>query len=109
LLRVFSLPEKADLATFDLSFISVEKVLPQVTGLLQDKGILIVLLKPQFEARRNEVGKGGVIRRPEIQARVIGRFVSWMVESPYRLLGLVESPIPGASGNREFFIMLRKR
>jgi 23S rRNA (cytidine1920-2'-O)/16S rRNA (cytidine1409-2'-O)-methyltransferase len=105
----FSLPEKADLATFDLSFISVEKVIPQVTGLLDDNGILLVLLKPQFEARKDEVGKGGVIRRPEMQARIIGRFISWAVEHRFRLLGLVASPILGASGNREFFIMLRRR
>jgi len=102
----FSLPEKADLATFDLSFISVEKVIPQVVNLLVYRGILVVLLKPQFEARRNEVGRGGVIRQPEIQARVIGRFISWVVENRFRLLGMAASPIPGASGNREFFFML---
>jgi len=58
----FHLPEKADLATMDLSFISVEKVIPSVAALLDDNGYLLVLIKPQFEARRNEVGKGGVIK-----------------------------------------------
>ncbi len=104
----FSLPEKVDLATFDLSFISVEKVIPAVADLLKDDGYLLVLLKPQFEARKREVGKGGVIKRPEVQARVLGRFITWMVGHGFRLGGLVESPIQGASGNREFFVMLRR-
>ncbi|HUT97374.1 MAG TPA: TlyA family RNA methyltransferase, partial [Dehalococcoidales bacterium] len=57
-----SLPEQLDLATLDLSFISVEKVIPSVARLLKDGGYLVVLLKPQFEARRDEVGKGGIIK-----------------------------------------------
>ena len=102
-----SLPEKVDLATLDLSFISVEKVIPSVADLLKDDGYLLVLIKPQFEARREEVGKGGVIRQPEVQARVLGRFVVWLIKHGFRLGGLVASPIPGASGNREFFVLLR--
>ncbi|MDD5591251.1 MAG: TlyA family RNA methyltransferase [Dehalococcoidales bacterium] len=104
----FVLPEKADLATFDLSFISVEKVIPSVVGLLVDDGYLLVLLKPQFEARKGEVGRGGVVKRPEIQARVLGRFITWLIEHGLRLGGLVASPIAGASGNREFVVMLRR-
>jgi 23S rRNA (cytidine1920-2'-O)/16S rRNA (cytidine1409-2'-O)-methyltransferase len=101
-----SLPEKINLATIDLSFISVVKVIPSVTNLLEDDGYLLVLIKPQFEAKRGEVGKGGVIRRPEVQARVLGRFISWMVEHRFRLKGLVASPILGASGNMELFVLL---
>ncbi|MDD5509629.1 MAG: TlyA family RNA methyltransferase [Dehalococcoidales bacterium] len=104
----FSLPEKADLATFDLSFISVEKVIPSVARLLRDDGYLLVLLKPQFEARKEEVGRGGVVKQPEIQARVLGRFIAWLIEHGFRLGGLVASPIAGASGNREFVVMLRR-
>jgi len=102
------LPEKVGLATLDLSFISVEKVIPSVADLLKDDGYLLVLIKPQFEARREEVGKGGVIRQPEVQARVLGRFVDWLIKHGFRLGGLVASPIPGASGNREFFVLLRR-
>ena len=102
----FSLPEKVDMATFDLSFISVEKVIPVVAGLLRDNGIMLVLLKPQFEARKREVGKGGVVRQSEVHARVIGRFIKWVACKGFRLKGLASSPILGASGNREFFIML---
>ncbi len=102
-----SLPEKIDLATLDLSFISVEKVIPSVARLLKEDGYLMVLLKPQFEARRNEVGKGGIVRQPLIHARVLGRFIAWAAGKGFRLGGLVASPILGASGNMEFFVLLR--
>jgi 23S rRNA (cytidine1920-2'-O)/16S rRNA (cytidine1409-2'-O)-methyltransferase len=99
--------EKIDLATIDLSFISVEKVIPSVAQLLKDGGYLLVLLKPQFEAKRSEVGKGGIVKQALVHARVVGRFISWLVAHGFRLGGLVASPILGASGNREFFVLLR--
>ena len=101
------LPEKVDLATIDLSFISVEKVIPSVAQLLKDDGYLLVLIKPQFEARRGEVGKGGIVKQATIHARVLGRFISWIVDHGFRVGGLVASPILGASGNKEFFLLLR--
>jgi 23S rRNA (cytidine1920-2'-O)/16S rRNA (cytidine1409-2'-O)-methyltransferase len=102
-----SLPEKVDLATIDVSFISAEKILPSVVKLLKDDGYIIVLIKPQFEARREEVGKGGVIKQPIVHARVLGRFFAWLTEHGFRLMGLVASPITGTSGNEEFFALLR--
>lgn len=102
-----SLPEKIDLATLDLSFISVEKVIPSVARLLKEDGYLLVLLKPQFEAKRNEVGKGGIVRQPMVHARVLGRFIAWAVGKGFRVGGMVASPILGASGNMEFFVLLR--
>lgn len=101
------LPEKVELATIDLSFISVEKVIPSVVELLKSSGYLLVLFKPQFEARRGEVGKGGVIKQPIVHARVLGRFIAWLTKYGYRLGGLVASPILGASGNKEIFVLLR--
>jgi len=101
------LPEKVDLATIDLSFISVEKVIPSVARLVKNDGYLLVLIKPQFEAKRGEVGKGGIVKQPVVHARVLGRFTSWMIDHGFRLGGLVASPILGASGNREFFLLLR--
>ena len=101
------LTEKVDLATMDLSFISVEKVIPSVAQLLKDSGYLLVLIKPQFEARRDEVGKGGIVKQPQVHARVLGRFIAWMIDHGFRLGGLVASPILGASGNKEFFVLLR--
>jgi 23S rRNA (cytidine1920-2'-O)/16S rRNA (cytidine1409-2'-O)-methyltransferase len=102
-----SLQEKVNLATIDLSFISVGKVIPSVAKLLKDDGYMLVLLKPQFEAKRKEVGKGGIVRQPLIHARVIGRFIAWAVRNGFRVGGLIASPILGAEGNREFFVLLR--
>ncbi len=101
------LPEKVALVTMDLSFISVEKVIPSVAKLMKASGYLLVLIKPQFEARREEVGKGGVIKQPIVHARVLGRFIAWVTEHDFRLGGLVASPILGASGNKEFFVLLK--
>ncbi|MBI4283089.1 MAG: TlyA family RNA methyltransferase [Chloroflexi bacterium] len=102
-----TLPEKVDLVTIDVSFISLEKVIPSVVQLLKEDGYLLVLLKPQFEARREEVGKGGVIKQPLVQARVLGRFLAWLTEHGFRLGGLTASPILGAAGNKEFLVWLK--
>lgn len=102
-----SLPEKIDLATIDLSFISVIKVISSAVALLKADGDLLVLVKPQFEAKRGEVGKGGIIKDPQIHARVLGRFLKWAVGQRLRLKGLTASPILGSSGNREFFVRLK--
>ncbi len=103
----FTLPEKVNIATMDLSFISVAKVLPAIMGHLKEPGHIIVLFKPQFEAQRKEVGKGGIIADPQIHARVLGRFINWITEHDLRLRGLVASPILGAEGNKEFLILLK--
>ena len=102
-----SLPAKVDLATIDVSFISVEKIIPSVADLVKPGGYLVVLIKPQFEARREEVGKGGVIKQPAVHALVLGRFIAWAVRHGFRLGGVVASPVLGASGNREFFVLLK--
>ena len=101
-----SLPEKVELATMDVSFISVVKVIPSVARLLKDSGYLLVLIKPQFEAKRPEVGRGGVIKEPLVHARVLGRFITWLTGHRFRLNGLAASPILGASGTREFWVLL---
>jgi len=102
----FPLPQKVDLATLDLSFISLEKVIPSVSAHLKEGGYVLALVKPQFQAGRREVGKGGLIKDPLVQARVLGRFLHWASQQGFRLRGLVPSPVPGASGNREFFVLL---
>ena len=102
-----TLPEEIDMATIDVAFISVKKVIPSVAGLLKKGGHLLVLIKPQFEAKREEVGKGGVIKDPLVHARVLGRFIAWLGEQDFRLKGLVASPVLGASGNKEFFVLLK--
>ncbi|MFH1485769.1 MAG: TlyA family RNA methyltransferase [Chloroflexota bacterium] len=104
----FVLPEKVDIATVDLSFISLEKVLPNVLEWVKERGDIVALVKPQFEAGRKQVGKGGVVKDPVVHATVLGRFINWTIKQGLRLGGLVPSPILGASGNREFLIWLRK-
>jgi 23S rRNA (cytidine1920-2'-O)/16S rRNA (cytidine1409-2'-O)-methyltransferase len=99
-----ALPEVCDLAVFDVSFIGVEKVIPAVCRSLKPGAELIVLLKPQFQARREEAGKKGVVRDPLVHAAVIGRFVAWSVQYGLRFLGLTESPLRGPAGNREFLL-----
>ena len=100
------LQEKADLATIDVSFISVTKVIPPAAGVLKPGGRVVVLVKPQFEAERGEVGRGGVVRDPATHAKVLGRFINWATDNGFRVEGLVASPIEGAEGNREFFVLL---
>jgi 23S rRNA (cytidine1920-2'-O)/16S rRNA (cytidine1409-2'-O)-methyltransferase len=102
----FVLPEKVDIATIDVSFISATKIIPNVLDHLIATGHIIVLLKPQFEARKQEVGKGGIIIDPQIHAIVLGRFIKWVTEHDLRLRGLVASPILGTEGNKEFLILL---
>lgn len=101
------LPEACDLAVFDLSFIGLEKVIPAVCHSLKPGADLIVLLKPQFQAKREEVGKKGVVRDTAVHAAVIGRFVLWATENRLRLQGLTLSPLTGPAGNREFLLHLR--
>lgn len=104
----FTLPETVDLATVDVSFISLEKVVPTVAKLVKSRRPLIVLVKPQFEAGKEQVGKGGLVKDPLIHATVLGRFICWAVDHSFRLGGLVASPILGAEGNREFLVLLWK-
>ena len=104
----FNLPEPVDLATVDVSFISLEKVVPTVAKLVKSRGPLIALVKPQFEVGKGQVGKGGLVKDPLVHAMVLGRFIYWAVEHGFRLGGLVASPILGAEGNREFLVLLWK-
>jgi 23S rRNA (cytidine1920-2'-O)/16S rRNA (cytidine1409-2'-O)-methyltransferase len=105
-LRLEDIGEPVDLAVLDLSFISVTLVLPAVVPLLKETGEMVILVKPQFEAGRGEVGKGGVVRDPAVHARACQR-VRTAVEELGFTAGLMESPILGAEGNREFLLYAR--
>ena len=97
------LPELVDLASLDLSFISVLKVLPAVKALLKPEGRLVVLIKPQFEAMRGEVGRGGVVRDPAVHEEVIRRVTAGAQALGFQLQGSMPSPLKGAKeGNTEF-------
>ncbi len=102
-----SLPEPVAIAVIDVSFISLTKILEPVARLLRAGGNIVALIKPQFEAQRREVGRGGIVRDPATHARVIGRVAAWSVENGLRVRGLTASPILGGEGNREFLIWLR--
>jgi len=101
-----SLPEPVDLATVDVSFIGLELVLPAVMRLLKPEGHIVALVKPQFEAGREQVGKGGVVRDPAVHRQVLTRLTGWAVERGLRVLGLIPSPITGPKGNVEFLLHL---
>jgi len=98
------LPWPVDLATVDVSFISLAKVLPTLARLLPPEGDVVALIKPQFEVGKGEVGKGGVVRDPELHERVIERVRGEASTLGFVERGLVESPLLGPKGNREFFV-----
>ena len=103
-----NIPEEADIAVIDVSFISLIKVLPHVIPLLKGKGEVLALIKPQFEVGKGEVGKGGIVRDDKKVEKVLHNVRAFSEESGLEVAGLTRSPILGAKGNREFLIHLIK-
>ena len=102
------IPETLDLAVMDVSFISIRLVLPAVQALLKPDGDVICLIKPQFEAGREHVGKKGVVRDAAVHRAVLESFTAFFPEAGFTLLGLDFSPIRGPEGNIEYLAWLRK-
>jgi len=101
---------RPDLAVVDVSFISLKLVTPPVRALLlPGEGRLIALIKPQFEAGKGKVGKGGIIKTPEVLREVLIELLGWFQKEGWEFGGLVSSPILGQKGNREFLIYLLNR
>ena len=100
-------PEPASFAALDLSFISARLVLPAVVARLSPGSAVVVLVKPQFEAGRAEVGKGGIVRSDEVRARVVREIEQFAIATGLTSLGSIPSPIRGARGNQEFLLALR--
>lgn len=98
----------ADLAVIDVSFISLSKVLPVVYNLLAVRAEAVALIKPQFEARREQVGRGGIVREEAVRQEVVEKVRRSAAEAGFAVEGLSESPITGADGNVEFLIYLQK-
>lgn len=99
------IPDPLDLVVCDASFIGLELVLPAALALAVPGGRLVALIKPQFEVGKGRVGKGGVVREPELHREVCERVRAWLDGLPgWRTLGVVESPITGPEGNKEFLI-----
>ncbi|WP_313525989.1 TlyA family RNA methyltransferase [Anaerotignum sp.] len=102
-------PDKGHFASIDVSFISLTKVLPAVLGVLGEEGQLVCLIKPQFEAGREKVGKKGVVKDIAVHKEVIEKIVNYAIEQKIGILGLSFSPIKGPEGNIEYLIYLDKK
>ncbi len=100
--------EKFELGVMDVSFISVTKLLPVLMELLTNKGRIVTLIKPQFEVGKGEVGKGGIVREPEKHERVVNEINQFAEGIGLRVEGVIESPILGAAGNKEFLALYEK-
>lgn len=103
-----TLPERPDLAAINVSFISLDKALPAVWRLLMPEGRVVALIKPQFEAGRGAVGKGGVVRDTATHRAVLERVLSFAAAGGWHVYGLIASPLLGRSGNREFLALWSK-
>jgi 23S rRNA (cytidine1920-2'-O)/16S rRNA (cytidine1409-2'-O)-methyltransferase len=103
-----ALPEPCGLITVDVSFISLLKVVPALLPHLAPAGLLLPMIKPQFEAGRGAVGKGGILRDDEVRARAIATCVAGIEALGLEPLGLFDSPVAGTGGNREAFALFRR-
>jgi 23S rRNA (cytidine1920-2'-O)/16S rRNA (cytidine1409-2'-O)-methyltransferase len=104
----FPLPEAVDLIVADVSFISLRLVLPPSLEHLRAGNRALVLVKPQFEAGRHLVARGGVVKDPTVHAEVVGSFCNWAIGQELRMRGVRASALEGERGNREFFVLLQK-
>ena len=102
-----SLPECPSLVVIDVSFISIKLILPAVKRWLRAEADIIALVKPQFEVGKGEVGKGGIVRRPQLRRRVLRDIVAYAESLDMPCAGLIQSPITGAKGNIEYLLWLR--
>jgi 23S rRNA (cytidine1920-2'-O)/16S rRNA (cytidine1409-2'-O)-methyltransferase len=103
-----ALPERCDLVTIDVSFISLVQVVPALLAHLRPGGLLLALIKPQFEAGRGQVGKGGIVRDEELRRRVVAERIADLAALGLAPRGDIDSPVAGASGNREALALFRK-
>ena len=103
-----TLAETVGLVTIDVSFISLHLILPTITSWLEKEGDVIALVKPQFEAGKESVGKGGVVRDPEVHRRVLEQVISCATKLLLGPQGLIQSPLQGRKGNIEFLLWCRE-
>jgi len=102
-------PELVDLCVIDVSFISLTLVLPNAFDLITPTGVILALIKPQFELQRADVGRGGIVCDQELHRKAQNKIVAFVTHSDHVVTGLVPSAIKGADGNQEFFACIRKR
>jgi len=101
------LPERPSLAVADVSFISLTLVLPPMAAVLSDGGVMLALIKPQFELSRGEVGRGGIVRDADARERAVAKIRDFAAERGWTWGGCIASPITGTDGNQEFLCLLR--
>src|SRR6266478_8005660 len=103
------IPEPVDVCVIDVSFISLTLILPNAFGLLKPSGVIVALIKPQFELQRSEVGKGGIVRDPRLHQQAQDKIVAFVNNLGHVVAGIAPAAIKGADGNQEFFACVRKR
>ena len=103
------IPELVDLCVIDVSFISLTLVLPNAFDLLTLTGVILALIKPQFELQRSDVGKGGIVRDPSLHEKAQDKIVGFVERLGHVVTGIAPSAVTGADGNQEFFACMRKR
>ena len=102
-------PEPIELCVIDVSFISLTLILPKAFELVTPNGVILALIKPQFELQRDDVGRGGVVRDPQLHEKAQRKIVDFVTNLGEIVVGVIPSPIKGTDGNQEFFACLRKR
>lgn len=102
------IPEKVDFASVDVSFISLTKILIPARNLLRESGCMVCLIKPQFEAGREKVGKKGVVRDPKVHAEVVHKVIDYADMIGFAVKGLTYSPVKGPEGNIEYLLWIEK-
>ena len=103
------IPQLVDLCVIDVSFISLTLILPRAFELITQDGMILALIKPQFELEREDVGRGGIVREPALHEKAQQKIVKFVEEANYHVVGLVPSTVTGTDGNQEFFICIRKQ
>ena len=103
------IPELVDICVIDVSFISLTLILPNAFDLITSTGVILALIKPQFELQRSEVGKGGIVRDQDLHLKAQDKIVAFVTHLGHSVTGIVPSAVKGADGNQEFFVCMRKR
>ncbi len=108
-IRDFSLNERADFISTDVSFISLKLILPHIYRLLKSGGTTVALIKPQFEAGRQNLSKNGIVRNENVRLRIVEEIKNFALQCGFKIVGTSQSPITGGDGNVEYLLALKKR
>jgi len=107
-LKISDIGEQVDMVVMDVSFISILKILPAISNIINENGFVLTLIKPQFEAGRDDIPRGGVIKNKKVRDKVIENIKNGVEKLGFNVIGQVQSPITGREGNIEYFMYLRR-